>query len=87
VALKQNPKNVSALNNRAAAKIMLEDYKGAMDDLNKAIALDPKNSDAFNNRGRTKQALGDTEGACKDWNTAFDLGSTESKDMIIKFCK
>ncbi len=87
IALKQNPENPSTYNNIAAAKLMLNDNKGALKDLDKAIELNPKYRNAYNNRGRAKQALGDTEGACKDWYTAFDLGLTEAKDMIIKYCK
>ncbi|MCX6282974.1 MAG: tetratricopeptide repeat protein, partial [Bacteroidetes bacterium] len=76
-----------AYNNIAAAKLMLNDNKGALKDLDKAIELNPSYPDAYNNRGRAKQALGDTEGACKDWNKAFDLGLTEAKNLIIKYCK
>ena len=44
---------------RGNAKINLEDYRGAIDDLNKAIELNPKNASAFYYRGLAKDNLKD----------------------------
>ena len=86
-ALKIDPKNATAYNNRGAAKMMLKELDAAMADFNKAISLNEKYADAFDNRGRVKQALGDTDGACADWQLALSYGLTASRDLIVKFCK
>jgi tetratricopeptide (TPR) repeat protein len=87
VAVKQTPSDKKIYNNRAAAKMMLKDYQGALKDFNYAIELDPMYADAYNNRGRVKQYLGDTQGACSDWHTALSLGIDASRDLIIQYCK
>ena len=37
----------------------LEDYKGAIQDYNKAIEINPNDADAYNNRGNAKAKLED----------------------------
>jgi tetratricopeptide (TPR) repeat protein len=86
-ALKINPENATAYNNRGAAKMMLKELDAAMVDFNKAISLNSKYADAYDNRGRVKQALGDTSGACADWQQAYSFGLAASRDLIVKFCK
>jgi tetratricopeptide (TPR) repeat protein/V8-like Glu-specific endopeptidase len=50
------------------------DYRGALDDLNKAIALKPDNADAYGVRGFLKyQKLTDFRGALNDFNKAIIL--------------
>ena len=86
-ALKQDPNNATAYNNRGAAKLMLKDYKAALADFNKAISINDKYADAYDNRGRVKQVLGDTKGACADWQMAYSNGLEASKELIVRYCK
>ena len=86
-ALKLNPKNVTAYNNRGAARLMLKDFKGSVEDFTLAIALDSNNANAYDNRGRAKQALGDSIGACEDWHAAVSHGLKASQDLITEFCE
>jgi len=55
------------------AKLKLKDYKGAMQDYNKAIDLDPEYKIAYFGRGTAKVKLKDYSGAIKDYNKAIDL--------------
>jgi len=48
--------------------------KGAVDDCNKAIALDPENKNAFFLRGLAEYELGEKEKACEDFSRAIELG-------------
>jgi tetratricopeptide (TPR) repeat protein len=59
--------------NRGNAKNCLEDYKGAIVDLTKAIALDPSMAQAYSNRGLAKLGLEDDNGALADCNKAIEL--------------
>jgi tetratricopeptide (TPR) repeat protein len=52
---------------------MLGDYKGALDDLNKADQLDPNDVDTLRWRGLTKKMLGDYNGALNDLDKADQL--------------
>jgi tetratricopeptide (TPR) repeat protein len=51
----------------------LGDYKGAIEDLTKAIELSPKSSLAYNNRGLSKVKIKDLEGAVDDFTKAVEL--------------
>jgi tetratricopeptide (TPR) repeat protein len=86
-ALKLNPNNTTAYNNRGGAYAMLKDYQTALADFDKAISIDSKYADAYNSRGRVKQVLGDQDGACADWQLAYSNGLEETKELIIKYCK
>src|SRR3989338_8184593 len=58
-ALKLNPNDAIAYNNRGYAKDKLGDYKGAIKDYDKAIELNPKLAEAYYNRSYSKNNLGD----------------------------
>ncbi len=57
-----------AYNNRGNIRIEQKDFKGAMEDFNKAIEL--KYEDAYNNRGILKNRLGEYRSALEDFNRA-----------------
>ena len=53
------------------AKANLKDFKGAIDDYNKASELNPKFANAYNSRGLAKGNLFDHKGALQDFNLAI----------------
>lgn len=54
-------------------KSLLGDYRGAIEDFNKAIQLDPDYTLAYSIRGFTKAFLGDDRGAIEDFNKAIQF--------------
>ena len=76
----------------ALDKLTGGDYKGAIDDLDKAIAIEPRNPNYFWKRGIAKSRLGDNKGANEDFlNSAnvnnmkdklIDLGKDEKEEKI-----
>ncbi len=54
------------------------DYRGAIEDFNKAIEIDPNNSDNFNNRGIARSELGDHQGAIEDYTRAIALDPNDA---------
>ena len=72
-AINSNPENYSAYVNRGYYKSEYGDYKGAIEDFNKALEIYPGYSPAYANRGATKIKSGDKEGGCADLSKATDL--------------
>jgi tetratricopeptide (TPR) repeat protein len=87
-AIKLKPDYIKAYNNRSAAKISVEDYKGAIADCNQVLKLDNGQTEftrlAFYNRGLAKISLDDTNG-CDDIKKAKSLGQTISQE-IMEIC-
>jgi Flp pilus assembly protein TadD len=75
-----------AFNKRGHTKLLLEDFKGSLDDFNKAIQLDPKDRSAYYGRGFSKLNSSDIEGACIDWSKAGELGMNVAYNAIKEFC-
>jgi tetratricopeptide (TPR) repeat protein len=75
IAIKENPNNVKAYNNRGVAHYDLRDYDKAIEDLNKAIKIDPNFAMAYNNRGVAYLDLQDYDEALEDFNKAIELDS------------
>ena len=71
---------------KGIAKSNLGDYKGAIQDYNKAIELNPNYVLAYNNRGISKIALGQKVSGCLDLSKAGELGAIQAYDMIKQFC-
>ena len=57
----------------ANTKITSGDYKAAVADYDRAIALTPQNDEAYHNRGEAKAALGDHQGAITDYDKAIAI--------------
>jgi tetratricopeptide (TPR) repeat protein len=72
-AIKLNPKDTSAYNNRGNVKFTKGDLNGAMADYNAAIRLNQRYAVAYNNRGNIKIRKGDRNGAMADFNHAIEL--------------
>jgi tetratricopeptide (TPR) repeat protein len=63
------PKSGTAYHERGGVKTEMSDYRGAIDDLTKAIELDDGNNahgDSYVLRARAKRAMGDVKGAQND---------------------
>jgi len=72
--------------NLGYAKSGLKDYKGAIQDLNKAIELNPKFADAYINRGIAKITSGQKDDGCLDLSKAGELGYAEAYEAIKEYC-
>jgi len=57
------------------AKIDKTDYRGAIQDYNKAIELNPNHANAYFARGLAKRKLGDYRGAIQDFDKTIELDS------------
>jgi regulator of sirC expression with transglutaminase-like and TPR domain len=69
----------------------LNDLKGALKDVNKAIELNPYNSYAFRNRALIYLTMKEKEKACEDLHAAVRKGFTEEfgyevRDSIDNNC-
>ena len=63
-----------------------QDYKGAIQDHNKAIELNPNYAAAYYGRGFSKLSLGKTDSGCLDLSKAGELGFAEAYETIKKHC-
>jgi Tfp pilus assembly protein PilF len=77
-ALKLNPDNTSALNNRAVIYNAKHDYDKAIEDLDKAIKLRPDFALAFRNRGDAYRGKGDAAHAVADYKEALAHNPSEN---------
>ena len=73
-AIRLNPQNAKAYNNRGVSYHELIDYNWAIYDYDEAIRLAPEYALAYNNRGLTYQSLGKVEEAERDFQKAKELG-------------
>jgi len=72
--------------NSGNAKHDLNDYKGAIQDYNKAIELKPNYAKAYYGRGIVKILLGQNDNARLDLSKAGELGFAEAYKAIEKYC-
>jgi tetratricopeptide (TPR) repeat protein len=61
---------------RGDVKRMLEDYQGALDDLDKADVFEPNNAFTLRSRGDVKRILKDYQGALEDLTRLMFLNQT-----------
>jgi tetratricopeptide (TPR) repeat protein len=71
-----------ALTNRGSAKYGLQDFDGAIADLDEAIRLNPNLSAAFFNRGTASYRKNDAKRAMADFNEAIRLDPKDLKPLI-----
>lgn len=72
-AIKINPRDSKAYNNRGNSKSALKDNDGAIADYSKAIEINSNDELAYFNRGNTKGALGDYDGAIADHSKTIEI--------------
>ena len=70
--LRINPSNENAYYERGNAKYALNDYYGALQDMDNAIEINPHPA-FINNRSAVKSQLGDYKGAIEDASKAINL--------------
>ncbi|UPT67327.1 MAG: hypothetical protein M0D57_01120 [Sphingobacteriales bacterium JAD_PAG50586_3] len=73
--------------NLAVCKMVIGDNKGALIDLNAAIAKDSTDADYYLNRAAIFLRLNDFPNACKDLEKASNLGSATAKVRMETLCK
>ncbi len=85
-------KNATAYDSRAEIKFNLNDYKGCIDDCDKALSINPNISNTYFLKGRAIYRLGNKEKACEYWSKAGDVGEAdapgkkEAFEYIAKYC-
>jgi len=83
-ALKVNPKDAIAYNNRGIAWGKKGDYDNAIADFTKAVEIDPQFADAYKNRGSAYYDQGDYDRTCSDFQKSCELGYCKGLDWAIK---
>lgn len=68
---------------RALGKFNLEDWSGAIDDLNRSLSFSPKDAYSFLWRGAVKLKLGKIDQALEDYHTGFML-CTGSQGALLR---
>jgi Flp pilus assembly protein TadD len=86
-ALKIDPKNWLAYNNRANNRLRKGDYAGTLADCNKAISLNSGSALGYYNRGFAKTNLGDQAGALADWQKAVSLQASFGAELNPKIAQ
>lgn len=71
--LKQDKENYIAFFNRGAARVFLEDYKGALKDLKKAIEIYPDSAEMYYYKGYCEAELFDYKDAIESYSKAIAL--------------
>lgn len=82
-AIRLDPKNVGAYNDRGYIRVEMGDNDEAMADYGEAIRLDSKCYPAYHNRGLLRKNLGFHEKALKDLNKAVKLNSKTPQATLL----
>jgi len=88
-ALKINPKDTTALNNKGTALISLNKYQEAIKCFEKALEIDPKDASVLHNKGVNLEKLGKHQDAIKYYDRALELdpqfeGAKKSGKFILE---
>ncbi len=83
-ALRINPQNYQAFNNKANLFYVLNDYRSALNNYDSAIKYNPQFALTFKNRGVVKFILKDFAGAAEDFRKALEIepGFAEAKKYL-----
>ena len=80
-----NTKNIDAVYYCGNSYYEINNYKEAIVNYNKSIAIDKKNVDAFYQRGLSKDKLNDYKGALVDYNEVIALDPKTYENEIYFF--
>ncbi len=83
--IKHDPSDARVFVNRAGTRFP-DDMQGAVEDCNKALALEPDNKNAYFLRGLASFELGHKEQACEDFYRAIELGFFILKEAEYEKC-
>jgi tetratricopeptide (TPR) repeat protein len=83
-AIRVNPDDANAFNDRGLARIDKGDLEGALQDFDRAVRLNPDYAIAYNNRGLARKATGDLKGAQRDFGKAARLRSKPGQPLRVK---
>jgi tetratricopeptide (TPR) repeat protein len=83
--INHDPSDARIFVNRAGTRFP-DDMEGAVQDCNKALALEPDNKNAYLLRGLASYELGHKEQACKDFYRAIELGFVILKKAEYEKC-
>lgn len=72
-ALAINPRNATALANRAMARLALQDLRGSEKDLSEAEQIEPRNAVASRGRGMLAESRGEWAAARKAYTSSLEL--------------
>ena len=73
IASQYKPNNYKIYNNRALVKGALDDFNGAISDLNKSIEINPNYAESYINRGVTYNVLNKPSIAIENFDSAIKL--------------
>ena len=82
-----NPRLVAAYYESARLRVAVEDYKGAIEDYTRIIAVRPNDADAYYNRAMENYLLGHRAEVCDDLRRAKELGSMSAFKKIKDLCQ
>ena len=87
-AIELHPEINVAHHNRAESRLMIKDFDGALDDINKYLCkVNQKCAPSYFMRGLIKMELNDPRGACQDWFTAKYLGHPDAENYLRQYPK
>jgi tetratricopeptide (TPR) repeat protein len=78
-ALRLNPEDDKALNNRAKCYMLLGDLSAAIRDFDEAIRLNPADTNYLANRAIARRDMGDLDAALRDFDAALRSGPPSAK--------
>lgn len=81
-AIAKSPATAMVYNNRAIAKTELKDFRGAVEDYNKALEADSTYAFGYSNRANAKLKTEDYAGALEDCNKALILNPAYSNALF-----
>ncbi|MBD2461880.1 tetratricopeptide repeat protein [Oscillatoria sp. FACHB-1407] len=81
-ALQANPRDEQAYLQRGRARLILEDYQGAIADANQAIQINPNSGEAYHLRGAAHENIGDTTAATSDHEKGMELIAQQSLERV-----
>lgn len=76
------PEDWSVWNERGRARAHRSDFRGALEDFDKALALNPRSAMLLNNRGGALLSLGDLHGALKEFTAAVALDAAYAEARL-----